>query len=439
MSEPKASRAKPLPLRLLGGVGLTVAGAIAACRASDRSAPAPPPLIFSRETTWLAGPTRPDGSLDFEWALLERARAAGWREEDEGVRPLFEALDALRAGDEPRWFELARKAATAPVWFMCDMQPRCTLARSKDADDSGSLRRMLVQRVRERTAADDLDGALLAADTAVRLARRWFTPRGAITLAVTAEREAKLIAELVACTRLPKPLPADRLLACLDSIPEPGIEAVLQELSLAERLLMTCGFDMARAEAAQDFDDRSSTPAKSGSGSSGTSVMPQVRLDPCVAAALRNVDLNPHFRALQCAYDELDAALLAPGTPVEVRLRTACALLERWGVDGRPLTASEAAAFDQPTPPHTEVVEHFFREERGLNARISRGAIHAWLAHLAKRDAALAELAALAGAPERIDSLLGRPLRTHVRDDGSVEVEGDVMRLADHVAPESGQ
>ncbi len=421
-------RARSLALSRLGTVGgvggIVMAAFLAGC-AGDRSTPEPRPLVFSRETTWFAGPTYTDGSLDYESVLLERARTAGWSEENEGVRPLSEALDALAKGDEPRWFELARKAATAPVWLMCDMQPRWTLVRWKkdDLDYTGPLRRGLTRRMHEHAAAGDDDGALLAADTAVRLSRRRLTPCGAIALAESARPEAEQIAELVAATRLPKPLPAGRLLACVDAVPELGIEAVLQELALAERILMTCGFDRARAEAWKE------------PGEALSPEVPDVVQIPHIAAALRAVDLNPHFRALQRDYDELDAALLAPGAPVEERLRNACALLERWGVEGRPLTASEAAAFDQPSPPYADVIEQLFREERGLNARISRGAIHAWLASVAKRDAALAELAALAGAPERNDSLLGRPLKTRMRDDGSVEVEGDVMQLAVRVAP----
>jgi hypothetical protein len=460
---------------LVSGVLLLVVATLTMFRLARDWVPGPPPkLVVGRATTFLDGPLDAEGEIDWEaaHAAEERAKrasmaagrtespAADGAQPEDGAELLDEALlgflsaaewitakepaanpsgveadvkwgiEALKRGDRESlhsarllpWLEAcaaafakAEKAAAATTWRLdgTDRLPFRSLSmHMRFGEGFAELLKALEVRAAERTAAGAVDEALSTMATAWRLVHWKGSIANGHELSSASVREAQVVEWLRDLVALPTGIPADRALALLDAMPPSPIgEPALQEALRAERLCMTCAVDSVRR-----------TPLDRLSGPDGWWMR--------AMGALHRVDPNPHFHRLQTEFDRLEVALFDPSRPFDLRLAAFHDELVAWadridrGARGRP--GPFAGWFEQDD----EVVEGWLFTWLGDEADSMAHAIDRWIFASARRDAAIAEIAARAGAPARLDTLLGRPLTASRRADGSWVVTGDVFRLS---------
>ena len=453
---------------LSGGVALMVVGTVVAFLLARGCTPdPPPPLVLSKETTWLTGPPHADGGIDWVAAIEAEARAAGLKDEENGAPLMKEALEGLLtleayveahepslhyqpgvvddygvhdavdavgrgdlAGEQAaavlRWLEAiapaleqARRAADRPSWFVTvTKRPLDQMPTRAQLRNLYYVRTALRLRLMVRATRGDVDGSLVDAATASTLDRRVGSPATLFEQQEALDRETELLGTVLCCVRGAAMLPADRALAAVDAVPVRWSgEAALREAMRAERLYATSTLDTVRFIA---------VPAAT-------------RKEPAYMAMLRafqRIDPNPGFRRLQHHFDELDRELLGSDRPAHERFDGACALMERKYEEIGASLPTKTGPLGFLLYPDDRLAELFPDEVAHYPMRFMHRFLASWLTFTARRDALLAELAFLAGASERRDSWLGEPLVVTRKEDGSIEVGGALLEFARARDPE---
>jgi len=447
-----------------GGVALVVVGTAVMFVLARGCTPTPAPkLVISKETTYLTGPLLANGGIDWVAALEAEARAEGLKDEENGAplmkealegfvnleefvenlsptasdeerkatnEALDRALEALAQGqiDAPhielllRWldacapaFEKARQATKRPGWFLIGkeraLSEYVTLELLEGLDD---LTRALGLRVAARAARGDVQGALADAEAACAAARATGTPATLEDQDCALAREIAVLQQLLRTASATPPLPADRIWAIASQRQARWRgEDALRESLRANRIIVTSALDRLRV----------SDPGKHGSDR---------KLWTRVLCALQLVDLNPLFRRLQQTFDQLEVLLLDGSRPEADRIGAARAWLDRLVRECRPLHVLELrpGALSSALMTNQQLAEIALANVLHDNCYLMYESLPEWLSLTAKRDALLAELAFLAGAPARRDSWLGEPLVVTRKEDGSLEVGGALIELA---------
>ena len=467
--DPGKAAARRTARWLGGGVALMVVGTFVAFLLARSCTPAPPPkLVISKETTWFTGPLRPDGGIDWVAALEAEARAEGLKDEENGAPLMKEAVKAFlnarewieKSGRVPppapdstsdaspdeslgaitramkatargdlgapnveavlAWLdhcapalENARLAMERPRWFLIT---RHRMLSSFPTFEELPLFALLLQalrlRIATRTARGDLDGALADAATACAAARVTGAPATLFEQSGAVAREAEVLEQLLRCVRATPALPAER--AWEEATRRPSRwsgDAALREAIRAERLVLTSSIDAER---------RIAQPANRNFPAE----------ERRAVDALQRIDLNPHFRRLQRTFDDLERRLLDGDRPARDRVDAALAALRELEDAGESAAPRNRHALTFLPSSDEDLVTRYFDRRLASFARFTVRGLHDWLAHLRRRDALLAELAFLAGAPERRDSWLGEPLVVTRKADGSIEVGGGLIELA---------
>jgi len=453
---------------LFGGVALLAVGIVAMfLLARGCTSGPPPPLVLSKETTWFTGPLLPDGGIDWVAAIAAEAREEGLKDEENGAPLLIEAASAFVSAwtfaeqQEPyasapdstnayadieeatealergeleaphvdlllRWldanaavFDRLRAAAERPGHFLTDAARPLSLVPTRERiRPYYEWIQAIRLRLAARAARGDIDGALADAATACALARRLGSPATSVEQMQAVSWEVAVLEQLLRFVRSGSKLPADRALAAVEARPPRWTgETALREALRAERLVATSHLDHARFA-----DEAQLIPAS----------------DPDIATlrAFRRADPNPPFRRLQQLFDSLDQRLLDSARPAQDRLGELHAELER----RYDASATSKHAFLQSMRysllSDDELALRFVDLMVRYQGRIIDRCIADWLSLTAKRDALLAELAFLAGAPARRDSWVGEPLVvTRNQEDGTIAVSGALIELARGLDP----
>ncbi len=454
-----ARGARRLVLWLLGGVGLMVAATFAAfVIAGDWTPEPPPPLVFSKETTWLTGPLTANGRIDWAAAVEAEAIAAGWREEQDGGRALEEAeksfvsaweflgraspaadgetrsryvksgVESICAGnldseDAQRllpWldscapsFERAKAASTAAfLRLRIDRKPYAYGAPILYGRGTREWVEALVLNGAVQAAHQDVDAGLESAAIAWRLAHLAPTSAADYFWPSQLTLQSDLLELLRDCTKTRGGLPLDSVMALLDATPDKWVgENPLRETLRCTRLYATELLDFICH--ARD--------AKVSGGSAD---------DERLILACGAVDPNPLFQRLQREFDALERDLFAPSQPFASRLAAFRARLDDWERRGAPLPPHRTGRLGMLMYSQERMADLWLDRKLGSMSQLARMLVDEWLAATARREALLAEFAARAGAPERRDSLLGQPLKVTRRADGSFEVQGELLDLA---------
>lgn len=456
-----ARGAKRLALWLLGGVGVLVAGTIAAFVIAGDWTPEPPPkLAWTKGATWFTGPLTPDGSLDWTAAVKAEAVAAGWREERDGGAALDEALRLLTGVEETirllpgrgsdfslsanlddglqtirsgnfdlataalvlPWldhcapvFERARvAAATGQLWVgtgddgtMVHVDPYSR--RFSALDD---LIKALACHAVERGLRGETAAARESAVTAWRLASLVPYPASALDQGRRVTRQATCLELLLNGGEAREALPAHELFPLFDSPPDrlDGEAAMLEALRLERwQATMQLIHVQQRVKASDDIE----------AGDMTTAMVVFARADP-----------NPLFRRLQAEFDRLEQQLALPEVPLAARFDAVLARLEELEGQHRPVPPQRDGPLGRLLVSDREWIDRFFVLYVASRAQGLEWGLVQWLHAVTRRDSLLAEAAARANAPERRDSLLGEPLMARQQADGSWQVSGALIELA---------
>lgn len=467
--------ARRFALWLCGGIALVVAGTFAAfVIAGDWTPTPPPPLLFSKETTWFTGPLTPDGRIDWEAAVKAKAFPQGLADTDNAAIALEEALQGLlhplefrdlrretaeaatakggaavppeldeepldaaiaafgRSSSETPARELLREwlAASAPMLAKASAamtRPSYFLAAGENALNAwptetrlAALPELLLAfRLRIVDAARNgaVEAALADIASGFAVARAVGAPPTFFELTFALAREVELLEALATLLRDGAPLPPERVLAAVEARPARPIgEAALASGLCSDRWVLTSFLDAIRIAAAGEHPRDDSTLAKA-------------------IEALPFADLNALFHRVQTTFDELERLLLGGGRPARDRLDGFLTELSRIRDECKPLAPQRAGPLGLMVLSNDQLAGLFLEDALHQTASVLSATVPDWLRLTARRDALLAELAARAGAPERRDSWLGERLIVARAADGALKVSGPLLDLAREFAP----